>query len=131
MDYMGYLKPADMRPVAMLRSVAAVVLLMVVPATACFAGESFGTAVPSQALTTLRGGDDTNSNNTTLSSTSTQGTTATNQNNSITAGGDVVAGNASISNDAFNNMQGMTNVVVNTAPMANVQGIMSLNVTLQ
>jgi len=118
----------NLRPAVIGLSFAAV-LWMVVP-TSCLAEDTFGAAVPVQTLTKYRGGDGTtDSNNNILTSTSSQGTTATNQNNSI--GGDSVAGNANISNDAFNNMQGMTNVVINTAPMANVQGIMSLNVTLQ
>jgi len=134
MGYNGYSLSVDPRPVAKARSIAviraaAAVFLLAVSATSSFAGESFGTAVTPQTLTTLRGGDDTNSNNTVLSSTSTQATSATNQNNTI--GGDSVAGNANIDSGAFNNMQGMSNVVINTAPMANVQGIMSLNVTLQ
>ncbi len=79
-----------------------------------------------------RGGDNdtSDSNNVVLTSGSTQNIAATNQNNTITAGGDVIAGNVTISNDAFTDMHGMTNVVVNTAPMANVQGIMSLNLVL-
>jgi len=99
----------------------------------CLAEDAFGTAIPAASLATMRGGDNatTDSNNVILSSGSTQNTTATNQNNSITAGGDVVAGNVTVSNNAFTDMHGMTNVVVNTAPMANVQGIMSLNLTLQ
>jgi hypothetical protein len=131
MDYKGYtisqMNSRDSRSVAILLSIVG--LLATTPIAPSFAGETFGSAVSSHTLTTLRGGDDTNSNNTTLSSTSTQATSATNQNNSI--GGDSVAGDANIASGAFDNMQGMSNVVINTAPMANVQGIMSLNVTLQ
>lgn len=121
----------NLRPVLLGLSFATL-LWMVVP-TSSFAEDSFGTAVPSQTLTKLRGGDasTTDSNNNILTSNSTQNTTATNQNNSITAGGDVIAGNVNVSNDAFTDVHGMTNVVINTGPMANVQGIMSLNLTLQ
>ena len=52
------------------------------------------------------------------------------QNNSITAGGDVIAGAIQVDSGAFTDMHGMSNVVMNTAPMANVQGIMSLNLVL-
>jgi hypothetical protein len=94
------------------------------------AEEPFGAAIGVEDLTTLRGGDDTNSHNVINTSTSAQETTATNQNNSITAGGDVIAGAIQVDSGAFTDMHGMSNVVMNTAPMANVQGIMSLNLVL-
>jgi len=94
------------------------------------AEEPFGEAIGVADLTTLRGGDDTNSHNVTNTSTSAQETTAMNQNNSITAGGDVIAGAIQVDSGAFTEMHGMSNVVMNTAPMANVQGIMSLNLVL-
>lgn len=94
------------------------------------AEEPFGDAIGVADLTTLRGGDNTNSHNVTNTSTSAQETTATNQNNSITAGGDVIAGAIQVDSGAFTDMHGMSNVVMNTAPMANVQGIMSLNLVL-
>ena len=108
----------------------AIMALVALPSPS-HAEELFGTAaVPAQALSAARGGDgtSTDSNNTVLTSQSTQNITATNGGNS--AGGDVVAGAANIDGGSFTNMQGMTNVVVKTGPMANVQGIMSLNVVL-
>jgi hypothetical protein len=93
------------------------------------AEESFGSAIGAEDLAEIRGGDEaTNSFNDIANNTTTQTTTATNQNNSI--GGDAVSGNVIVSPGAFNDMHGMTNVVMNTAPQANVQGVMNMNLIL-
>ena len=112
------------------KPLTAAIVFAFVAMPSCYADDLFGQAVPSQTLSASRGGDgtSTDSNNTALTSQSTQNISATNGGNS--AGGDVVAGSATISSNSFTDMQGMTNVVVNTGPMANVQGIMSLNVVL-
>ena len=92
------------------------------------AGDSFGSSVSVNELSVVRGGEADNSNNTILTAASEQNTTATNQNNTI--GGSSTAGAINVSPGALSNASGMTNVVMNTAPMANVQGIMTLNVVL-
>jgi hypothetical protein len=100
------------------------------PATA---DGSFGQPVPADDLATARGGENdiTDSFNTTLTIDSQQSQSATNDHNSIdTHGGDVVAGSVTIDGNAFSDMHGMSNVVINTAPQANVQGAMSLNLIL-
>ena len=123
---------ASTRLVALIRITAAAAIAIAVAATIrdAAAEEPFGDAIGAEDLATLRGGDDTNSHNVINTSTSAQETTATNQNNSITAGGDVIAGAIQVDSGAFTDMHGMSNVVMNTAPMANVQGIMSLNLVL-
>lgn len=132
---MGFagVSPRSNAPIAALVRVAAAVgIAIAIAATIrdAAAEEPFGDAIGVADLATLRGGDDTNSHNVINTSTSTQETTATNQNNSITAGGDVIAGAIQVDSGAFTDMHGMSNVVMNTAPMANVQGIMSLNLVL-
>jgi len=129
---MRYFRPKLYRRAAHAQPVVISILALFVAMPSCYADDLFGEAVPLQTLAMTRGGDNdtSDSNNVVLTSGSTQNIAATNQNNTITAGGDVVAGNVTISNDAFTDMHGMTNVVVNTAPMANVQGIMSLNLVL-
>jgi hypothetical protein len=97
------------------------------------AEEGLGSPIAVEDLAEIRGGDDStsNSHNTTNTAGSTQTTTATNENNTIDAGGDVVAGSFTIQSGALNDNRGMTNVVVNTAPQSNTQGIMTLNLVLQ
>lgn len=98
------------------------------------AEETLGSPIAAEDLAEIRGGDNdttTNSHNTTLTAGSTQDTDANNSGNSIDAGGDVVAGNFHVQSGAFTDNRGMTNVVVNTAPQSNVQGIMTLNLVLQ
>ncbi len=93
------------------------------------AGETFGGSVATTDLTTIRGGDsNSDSFNTQVSSQSQQSTSATNQNNTI--GGAATAGQINVGSNALGGMTGMSNVVMNTGNQANVQGIMSLNVTL-
>ena len=103
------------------------------------AEDSFGTSIAASDLTTIRGGEEpaeqaptdpamSNSHNNISTSDSNQETNATNQNNSI--GGDAPAGSITVSAGAFQDIHGMNNVVMNSAPMSNVQGIMSLNVVL-
>jgi hypothetical protein len=94
------------------------------------AEESFGGAIAADELANIRGGDNdvTNSLNTTTTAASSQTTNATNENNSI--GGDAPAGHVFVQAGSLNDNHGMTNVVMNTAPQSNVQGIMSLNVIL-
>jgi hypothetical protein len=94
------------------------------------AEETFGGAIAVDELADIRGGDNdvANSLNTTTTAASSQTTTATNQNNSI--GGDAPAGNVFVQAGSMTDNHGMTNVVLNTAPQSNVQGIMSLNVIL-
>jgi hypothetical protein len=103
------------------------------------AEDSFGTSIAASDLNTIRGGAEpeeqaptgpamSNSNNNISTSESNQETTATNQNNTI--GGDAPAGSINISAGSFQDIHGMNNVVMNSAPMSNVQGIMSLNVVL-
>lgn len=94
------------------------------------AEESFGGAVAVDELANIRGGDNdvSNSLNTTTTAASSQQTSATNENNSI--GGDAPAGHVFVQAGSLNDNRGMTNVVMNTAPQSNVQGIMSLNVIL-
>ena len=95
------------------------------------AEDGLGSPIAVEDLAQIRGGDDStsNSHNTTTSAGSTQTTSATNEGNSI--GGDVVAGSFIIQSGALNDNRGMTNVVVNTAPQSNTQGIMTLNLVLQ
>ena len=95
--------------------------------------ESFGDPVATTALADQRGGDDgpTDSFNTTTTITSQQDLTAENSGNTITAGGDVTSGSVTIASDALSNLNGMTNVVINSAPQSNVQGGMTLNLILQ
>lgn len=95
------------------------------------AEDGLGSPIAVEDLAEIRGGDDStsNSHNTTTTAGSTQTTSATNEGNSI--GGDVVAGNFHVQSGALNDNHGMTNVVVNTAPQSNVQGIMTLNLVLQ
>ncbi len=96
-----------------------------------WAEESFESAIGAEDLAQIRGGDEvTNSFNTTNTTNASQTTTATNQDNTIAAGGDVVAGNIAVNSGAFNDVHGMTNVVMNTAPQANVQGVMNMNLIL-
>lgn len=108
---------------------AASLTLMIGGIACAQAGETFGGSVSTTDLTTIRGGDtNTDSNNTTLTSQSSQNTNATNQNNTI--GGAATAGQINVGSNALGGMSGMSNVVMNTGNQANVQGIMSLNVTL-
>jgi len=95
--------------------------------------DSFGDPVATTALADQRGGDDgpTDSFNTTTTITSQQDLTAENSGNTITAGGDVTSGSVTIASDALSNLNGMTNVVINSAPQSNVQGGMTLNLILQ
>ena len=98
------------------------------------AEDSLGSPIAVEDLAGIRGGDNdsnSNSHNTTGTAGSTQTTTATNEGNTIEAGGDVVAGSFTIQSDALNDNRGMTNVVVNTAPQSNAQGIMTLNLVLR
>lgn len=97
------------------------------------AEDGLGAPIAVQDLAEIRGGDDSSSNshNTTNTAGSTQTTTANNEGNTIDAGGDVVAGSFTIQSGALNDNRGMTNVVVNTAPQSNAQGIMTLNLVLQ
>ena len=93
------------------------------------AEESFESAIGVEDLTQIRGGAEvSNSFNEVNTSSSNQTTTATNQNNSI--GGDAVSGNVIVGAGAFTDVHGMTNVVMNTAPQANVQGVMTMNLVL-
>lgn len=95
------------------------------------AEEAFGSAIADEELVDVRGGDNdttTNSHNTILTSGSEQNTDANNQDNSI--GGNAGAGNFTLGSGALANNHGMTNVVVNTAPQSNAQGIMTLNLVL-
>jgi hypothetical protein len=97
------------------------------------ADSGFGPPVAAADLAAQRGGENdvTDSFNTTLTIDSQQSQSATNDHNSIdTHGGDVVAGSVTIDDNAFSDMHGMSNVVINTAPQANVQGAMSLNLIL-
>jgi hypothetical protein len=98
------------------------------------AEDGLGSPIAVGDLAGIRGGDDdtnSNSHNTTNTAGSTQTTTATNEGNKIDAGGDVAAGSFTIQSGALNDNRGMTNVVVNTAPQSNAQGIMTLNLVLQ
>jgi hypothetical protein len=97
------------------------------------APDSFGQPVASNELGTQRGGenDTIDSFNTTTTLDSQQSLTAVNSGNSITAGGDVTSGSVTIASDAMSNLNGMTNVVINSAPQSNVQGGMTLNLILQ
>jgi hypothetical protein len=98
------------------------------------AEDGLGAPIAVEDLAGIRGGDNdsnSNSHNTTNTAGSTQTTTATNEGNTIEAGGDVVAGSFTIQSGALNDNRGMTNVVVNTAPQSNAQGIMTLNLVLQ
>lgn len=97
------------------------------------AEDGLGSPVAVTDLADIRGGDDStsNSHNTTNTAGSTQTTNANNEGNTIEAGGDVVAGSFTIQSGALNDNRGMTNVVVNTAPQSNTQGIMTLNLVLQ
>jgi hypothetical protein len=92
------------------------------------AGDTFGSSVPVTQLSGIRGGDDTNSNNVTQTASSTQTITATNGGNTVT--GNLSSGDINVNPNAMAGASGMTNVVMNTGPAANVQGIMSLNVVL-
>ena len=121
------------RPVTLLAGAAALVLAVTAGGQPARAEESLGSPIAAEELTDIRGGDNdttTNSHNTTLTAGSTQDTDATNENNSIDAGGDVVAGSFNVQSGAFTDNRGMTNVVVNTAPQSNVQGVMTLNLVL-
>lgn len=92
------------------------------------AGDAFGSSVPLTQLSGIRGGDNTNSNNVTQTASSTQTITATNGGNTVT--GDLSSGAINVNPNAVAGASGMTNMVMNTGPAANVQGIMSLNVVL-
>jgi hypothetical protein len=95
--------------------------------------DSFGQPVAATTLAGQRGGDDgpTDSFNTTTTINSQQDLSAENSGNTITAGGDVTSGSVTIASDALSNLNGMTNVVINSAPQSNVQGGMTLNLILQ
>ena len=95
--------------------------------------DSFGQPVAASTLAGQRGGDDgpTDSFNTTTTINSQQDLSAENSGNTITAGGDVTSGSVTIASDALSNLNGMTNVVINSAPQSNVQGGMTLNLILQ
>jgi hypothetical protein len=97
------------------------------------APDSFGQPVASTELGTQRGGENdvVNSFNTTTTLDSQQSLTAVNSGNSISAEGDVTSGSVTIASDAMSNLNGMTNVVINSAPQSNVQGGMTLNLILQ
>jgi hypothetical protein len=97
------------------------------------APDSFDQPVASSDLRTQRGGenDTVNSFNTTTTLDTQQSLTAVNSGNSISAGGDVTSGPVTIAADAMSNLNGMTNVVINSAPQSNVQGGMTLNLILQ
>jgi hypothetical protein len=120
---------------ALIHAATAIGLVIALAATAhsAAAEDSFGTAIDVEDLADIRGGDNAtvNSHNTTTSASSTQGTNANNEGNTITAGGSIGAGNFTIQPGGLSDNHGMTNAVVNTAPQANVQGIMSLNLVLQ
>jgi hypothetical protein len=97
------------------------------------ADAGFGQPVAVGDLADHRGGENdvTNSFNTTQTINSQQSQSAANEGNTIdTHGGDVVAGSVTIDGNALSDMQGMSNIVINTAPQANVQGAMSLNLIL-
>jgi len=97
------------------------------------APDSFGQPVASTELGAQRGGENdvVNSFNTTTTLDSQQSLTAVNSGNSISAEGDVTSGSVTIASDAMSNLNGMTNVVINSAPQSNVQGGMTLNLILQ
>ena len=97
------------------------------------AADSFGQPVASNDLGAQRGGENdvVNSFNTTTTLDSQQSLTAVNSGNSISAEGDVTSGSVTIASDAMSNLNGMTNVVINSAPQSNVQGGMTLNFILQ
>lgn len=97
------------------------------------AADSFGQPVASTDLGAQRGGENdvVNSFNTTTTLDSQQSLTAVNSGNSISAEGDVTSGSVTIASDAMSNLNGMTNVVINSAPQSNVQGGMTLNLILQ
>lgn len=97
-----------------------------------YAEDAFGSAIDTDELAVIRGGDNdttTNSHNNTAVAGSEQNATANNDHNSIA--GDSTAGNFTVGAGAIANNRGMTNVVVNTAPQSNTQGIMTLNLVLQ
>lgn len=97
------------------------------------APDSFGQAVATSELGAQRGGENepVDSFNTITTIDSDQSLTAVNSGNSISAGGDVTSGSVTIASDAMSNLNGMTNVVINSAPQSNVQGGMTLNLILQ
>jgi len=108
-------------------------LLLPVGAPADAADTGFGQPVAVNDLADQRGGENdvSNSFNTTQTINSEQSQSAANDHNTIdTHGGDVVAGSVTIDGNALSDMQGMSNIVINTAPQANVQGAMSLNLIL-
>ena len=97
------------------------------------APDSFDQPVSANDLGAQRGGenDPVDSFNTTATIESQQSLSATNSGNAITAGGNVTSGTVSVATGALDNLNGMTNVVINSAPQSNVQGGMTLNLILQ
>lgn len=95
--------------------------------------DSFGQPVAATALADQRGGDTgpTDSYNTITTINSQQDLAAENSGNTINAGGDVTSGSITIASDALSDVNGMANVVINSAPQSNVQGGMTLNLILQ
>ena len=119
----------------LLAGVAGIALAMAAGAHPALADDSLGAPIAVEDLAEVRGGATgqdvhVNSHNTTNTATSTPTTTATNQDNEITVGGDMPSGNFIIHAGGISNNHGMTNIVSNTAPQSNVQGIMSMSVVL-
>jgi len=87
------------------------------------APDSFEQPVSANDLGGQRGGenDPVDSFNTTATIESQQSLSATNSGNAITAGGNVTSGTVSVATGALDNLNGMTNVVINSAPQSNVQ----------
>jgi hypothetical protein len=122
---------------ALLAGAAGITFALAAGARPALAEDALGSPVAIEDLAEVRGGEignnfpvDTNSHNTTNTAQSNQTTTATNQDNAIIAGGDVPSGNFTIHPGGISDNRGMTNVVVNTAPQSNAQGIMSMSVVL-
>ena len=129
------MKSCNMVRPACLLVAAMAAMLPVIQAQAAdpSAPDSFGQPVATTALGDQRGGEDTptDSFNTITTINSQQDLSAENSGNTITAGGDVTSGAITIDSNAMSNLNGMTNVVINSAPQSNVQGGMTLNLILQ
>jgi len=133
-DLEAIVKPCNIvQPAFLLAATIAAMSLSLRARAADPAADSFDQPVATAALADQRGGEDTptDSFNTITTINSQQDLSAENSGNTINAGGDVTSGTITIDPNAMSNLNGMTNVVINSAPQSNVQGGMTLNLILQ